>query len=151
MPPFAGQGMLSSLRDANNLGWKLDLVMRGHAPDSLLDSYEDERRAHVRAWTEISLAEGRISCELDPSRAAERDARLLAGEELPRRNRRGLNSKSSLPSEVLTPIRLRERSACKRVCVRMAEKDCLTMSLAPRGLPCSRWAGTQRRFCLQRR
>ncbi len=83
MPPFAGQGMLSSLRDANNLSWKLDLVMRGHAPESLLDSYEDERRAHVRAWTEVSLAEGRISCELDPSRAAERDARLLAGEELP--------------------------------------------------------------------
>jgi 2-polyprenyl-6-methoxyphenol hydroxylase-like FAD-dependent oxidoreductase len=83
MPPFAGQGMLSSLRDANNLAWKLDLVMRGRAPEDLLDSYERERRAHVRAWTEISLAEGRISCELDPQRAAERDARLLAGEKLP--------------------------------------------------------------------
>jgi 2-polyprenyl-6-methoxyphenol hydroxylase-like FAD-dependent oxidoreductase/sugar lactone lactonase YvrE len=83
MPPFAGQGMLSSLRDANNLAWKLDLVMRDLAPEALLDSYERERRAHVRAWTEISLAEGRISCELDPQKAEDRDARLLAGDKLP--------------------------------------------------------------------
>lgn len=82
-PPFAGQGMLGSLRDANNLAWKLDLVLRSAAPDPLLDTYEQERRAHVRAWTEISLAEGRISCELDPQKAAERDARLLSGEKLP--------------------------------------------------------------------
>ena len=83
MPPFAGQGMLSSMRDANNLAWKLDLVLRGIVPETLLDTYEQERRAHVRAWTEISLAEGRISCELDRGKAAARDARLLAGEKPP--------------------------------------------------------------------
>jgi 2-polyprenyl-6-methoxyphenol hydroxylase-like FAD-dependent oxidoreductase len=82
MPPFAGQGLLSSLRDSNNLAWKLDLVLRGLATDALLDTYERERRPHVHAWTQISLAEGRVSCELDPQRAAERDARLLAGEPL---------------------------------------------------------------------
>jgi 2-polyprenyl-6-methoxyphenol hydroxylase-like FAD-dependent oxidoreductase len=80
MPPFAGQGLLSSLRDANNLAWKLDLVLRGLAPEMLLDTYERERRPHVAGWTEISMAEGAVSCELDPERAAERDARLLAGE-----------------------------------------------------------------------
>jgi len=83
MPPFAGQGMLSSLRDANNLAWKLDFVLRGLAPESLLNTYEQERRAHVRAWTEISLAEGRVSCEVDAGKAAERDQRLLSGEKLP--------------------------------------------------------------------
>jgi 2-polyprenyl-6-methoxyphenol hydroxylase-like FAD-dependent oxidoreductase len=80
MPPFAGQGLLSSLRDSSNLAWKLDLVLGGRAPAALLDTYESERRPHVRAWTEISLAEGRVSCELDPVRAAERDRRMLAGE-----------------------------------------------------------------------
>jgi 2-polyprenyl-6-methoxyphenol hydroxylase-like FAD-dependent oxidoreductase/sugar lactone lactonase YvrE len=83
MPPFAGQGMLSSLRDANNLAWKLDLAMRGTAPEILLDSYEAERRAHVEAWTRISIAEGRVSCELDPQEAAKRDERFLSGEKLP--------------------------------------------------------------------
>jgi 2-polyprenyl-6-methoxyphenol hydroxylase-like FAD-dependent oxidoreductase len=80
MPPFAGQGLLSSLRDSSNLAWKLDLVLRGGAPVGLLDTYESERRPHVLAWTAISVAEGRVSCELDPERAAERDRRMLSGE-----------------------------------------------------------------------
>jgi 2-polyprenyl-6-methoxyphenol hydroxylase-like FAD-dependent oxidoreductase len=80
MPPFAGQGLLSSLRDSSNLAWKLDLILRGRATSDLLGTYESERRPHVLAWTAISLAEGRVSCELDPERAAERDRRMLAGE-----------------------------------------------------------------------
>jgi 2-polyprenyl-6-methoxyphenol hydroxylase-like FAD-dependent oxidoreductase len=82
MPPYAGQGLLSSLRDSNNLAWKLDLVLRGFASDALLDTFEEERRPHVQTWTNISLAEGRVSCELDPRLAGERDARMLAGEKL---------------------------------------------------------------------
>lgn len=81
MPPYAGQGMLSSVRDSANLAWKLDLVLAGVAPETLLDTYEEERRPHVRHWTELSIAEGAVSCELDPERAAERDARMLAGED----------------------------------------------------------------------
>lgn len=80
MPPYAGQGLLSSLRDSSNLAWKLGLVLRGLAPDALLDTYESERRPHVLGWTAISMAEGRVSCELDPAAAAERDARMLAGD-----------------------------------------------------------------------
>ncbi|HWH95306.1 MAG TPA: bifunctional 3-(3-hydroxy-phenyl)propionate/3-hydroxycinnamic acid hydroxylase [Baekduia sp.] len=83
MPPFAGQGALSALRDAANAAWKLDLVLRGAAPDALLDTYQLEREPHVREWTRISMHEGAISCETDPARAAERDARMLAGERIP--------------------------------------------------------------------
>ncbi|MDU8942206.1 FAD-dependent oxidoreductase [Ovoidimarina sediminis] len=41
--PFGARGANSGIQDADNLGWKLDLVLRGLAPDGLLDSYSKER------------------------------------------------------------------------------------------------------------
>ncbi|GES33001.1 FAD-dependent oxidoreductase [Streptomyces angustmyceticus] len=41
--PAGGQGMNTGLQDAANLSWKLAAVLRGHSPDSLLDSYQAER------------------------------------------------------------------------------------------------------------
>jgi 3-(3-hydroxy-phenyl)propionate hydroxylase len=78
MPPFLGQGMCSGLRDATNLAWKLDLVLHGNAPDELLDTYAEERRAHVRSIVEAAVRIGRIICTIDPDEAAERDRRMLA-------------------------------------------------------------------------
>ncbi|HLL17430.1 MAG TPA: FAD-dependent oxidoreductase, partial [Rubrivivax sp.] len=43
--PFGARGGNSGVQDADNLGWKLALVIQGRAPDSLLDSYDAERRA----------------------------------------------------------------------------------------------------------
>jgi 2-polyprenyl-6-methoxyphenol hydroxylase-like FAD-dependent oxidoreductase len=79
MPPFMGQGMCSGMRDAKNLVWKLDLVLRGLAPDALLDTFEEELRPYVTDWTVISLEAGRVPCITDPVAAAERDARFRAG------------------------------------------------------------------------
>lgn len=42
-PPTGGQGLNTSIQDAYNLGWKLAAVARG-ASETLLDSYEEERR-----------------------------------------------------------------------------------------------------------
>ncbi|CAJ0785743.1 Flavin-dependent monooxygenase [Ralstonia psammae] len=42
-PPTGGQGLNTSVQDAYNLGWKLAAVAHG-APETLLDSYEEERR-----------------------------------------------------------------------------------------------------------
>jgi 2-polyprenyl-6-methoxyphenol hydroxylase-like FAD-dependent oxidoreductase len=42
--PAGGQGMNTGIQDAWNLGWKLALVCRGVSPESLLDSYDEERR-----------------------------------------------------------------------------------------------------------
>lgn len=42
-PPAGGQGMNTSVQDSFNLGWKLGQVLLHGAPDSLLDTYEEER------------------------------------------------------------------------------------------------------------
>ncbi len=41
--PFGARGANSGLEDAENLAWKLDLILRGEAPASLLASYDIER------------------------------------------------------------------------------------------------------------
>ena len=41
--PFGARGANSGIQDVDNLGWKLGLVLGGKAPDSLLDTYNDER------------------------------------------------------------------------------------------------------------
>jgi len=59
-PPFAGQGMNSGLRDANNLAWKLAAVSKGQLGPGLLDSYESERRDHAWAMIRFALNMGKI-------------------------------------------------------------------------------------------
>ena len=46
--PAGGQGMNTGIGDAINLAWKLAMVLRGHASDKLLDSYEAERIGFAR-------------------------------------------------------------------------------------------------------
>ena len=76
-PPFLGQGMCQGLRDAGNLAWKLEQVVRGKAAAGLLDSYTIERRPHVVETTRLAKAFGRIISERDPALARARDARML--------------------------------------------------------------------------
>jgi 3-(3-hydroxy-phenyl)propionate hydroxylase len=59
-PPFAGQGMNSGLRDANNLAWKLTAVTKGGLGPGLLDTYEDERRDHAWAMIQFALNMGKV-------------------------------------------------------------------------------------------
>ncbi|PTB18431.1 FAD-binding monooxygenase [Trinickia symbiotica] len=41
--PAGAQGMNTGIQEAFNLGWKLARVLSGHAPESLLDTYQTER------------------------------------------------------------------------------------------------------------
>lgn len=43
MSPFGARGGNSGIQDAENLAWKLALVVQGRAPETLLDSYDAER------------------------------------------------------------------------------------------------------------
>lgn len=76
MPPFLGQGICAGVRDAANLAWKLDGVLRGIFPDALLDTYGEERKPHVRTVVHHAKNFGLIIGELDMDAARERDRRL---------------------------------------------------------------------------
>lgn len=54
-PPTGGLGLNGGVQDAHNLCWKLAAVLHGQAPDTLLDSYEAERRPTVAWYTAHSL------------------------------------------------------------------------------------------------
>jgi 3-(3-hydroxy-phenyl)propionate hydroxylase len=80
MPPFLAQGLCSGIRDVANLGWKLSGVLKGLFPESILDTYQQERKPHIEQLVAIAKYLGEIIGELDIERAKARDARL--GDEL---------------------------------------------------------------------
>ena len=59
-PPFAGQGLVSGLRDAANLAWKLAWVLQGKADRWILDTYDEERRPHVLKMIVLARAMGQL-------------------------------------------------------------------------------------------
>jgi 3-(3-hydroxy-phenyl)propionate hydroxylase len=78
MPPWAGQGLNTGLRDAANLAWKLAACVRGTAGPALLATYEEERRQHARAMIDLSTTLGRILSPTRRSTARGRDLLLRA-------------------------------------------------------------------------
>ena len=80
-PPFMGQGMCQGIRDVANLSWKLGAVLKGEvsgdAAQALLDSYGEERKAHVKELTSRIKGAGAVICERDPAKARARDQRML--------------------------------------------------------------------------
>lgn len=73
MPPFAGQGLNSGIRDAANVTWKLASVLRRGASESLLDTYEQERRPHAEAVVRSSERLGRVVMTTNERLARYRD------------------------------------------------------------------------------
>jgi 3-(3-hydroxy-phenyl)propionate hydroxylase len=69
MSPFGARGGNSGIQDADNLGWKLALVVNANASGSLLDSYCSERRA---AASENIAVTKRTARFLAPQSEAER-------------------------------------------------------------------------------
>jgi len=52
--PFGGQGMNTGMHDVWNLAWKLDLALRGHGNEQLLDSYSTERLPVIKHVIQIT-------------------------------------------------------------------------------------------------
>ena len=70
--PAGGQGLSLGVQDAVNLGWKLAQVVNGTSPESLLDTYQDERHPvaaralqHTMAQTALQRQDERIKALVD--------------------------------------------------------------------------------------
>jgi 3-(3-hydroxy-phenyl)propionate hydroxylase len=70
--PFGARGLNSGVQDAENAAWKLAFVLRGWAPERLLDSYHHERHAAALENLEVTGATMRF---LVPQTRAEREHR----------------------------------------------------------------------------
>lgn len=63
--PIGGQGLNTGVQDAMNLGWKLAEVVKGIAPDSLLDTYHAERHPVGARVLQITMAQVALHREDD--------------------------------------------------------------------------------------
>ncbi|WP_317205050.1 FAD-dependent oxidoreductase [Janthinobacterium sp.] len=73
--PFGARGANSGVQDAENLAWKLKLVLAGKAPDALLDTYGQEREY---AADENLLHSSRATDFITPKSAVSRSFRDAA-------------------------------------------------------------------------
>jgi 3-(3-hydroxy-phenyl)propionate hydroxylase len=71
--PFGARGLNSGVHDAENAAWKLAFVLRGWAPEALLQTYDTERMAAAAENLEITETTMRF---LVPQNAEERAHRL---------------------------------------------------------------------------
>jgi 3-(3-hydroxy-phenyl)propionate hydroxylase len=56
MPPWAGQGLNTGIRDATNIAWKIAAVINKGADPGILATYDAERRPHAQAMIDLSTA-----------------------------------------------------------------------------------------------
>ena len=70
--PFGARGGNTGVADADNLAWKLSMVLRGLAPEALLDSYHEERHEAARQNVQVT---GRTARFLRPADGIERTFR----------------------------------------------------------------------------
>jgi len=77
-PPCFGQGLCAGIRDVANLTWKLALIKRGVADESLLDTYETERKPHAQFWVEQATNAAMFLQTTDAEAARKRDEYLWA-------------------------------------------------------------------------
>ncbi|MFF4220657.1 FAD-dependent monooxygenase [Streptomyces nondiastaticus] len=81
--PAGGLGMNTGLQDAANLSWKLAAVLKGTAPEPLLDSYHDERHPVGKLVLRVSGAIVRGVLITSPVTRRLRDAAAVAAVSLP--------------------------------------------------------------------
>jgi 2-polyprenyl-6-methoxyphenol hydroxylase-like FAD-dependent oxidoreductase len=109
MPPFAGQGLNSGIRDAANLAWKVREVWHRRAGERLLDTYEQER-----AWRHVEAATApRTIWQLRGIDVALSDRLPLAGRRAGRHRGRGRSPRGGAHPGA-QPVRARQTGPIRR-------------------------------------
>jgi len=151
MWPSGGHGMNTGLGDVANLGWKLDAVLSGWAPDALLDTYTAERRPHCETDGAPRLAQLRADNAIlpdptldDPGKSRRAPSSANESWRPARPSRRSLGASSTcaipsrhwsfrtaLPSRPSTPsdtCRRRDRDTAPRTSPCPTDARCTTSS-----------------------
>jgi 3-(3-hydroxy-phenyl)propionate hydroxylase len=91
-PPLGGQGLNTGVQDAVNLGWKLAQVVRRISPQSLLDTYHDERHPVGARVLQTTMAQVALTTPGDRHQALRNIVAGLLGMDEPRRSIAGMMS-----------------------------------------------------------
>lgn len=81
--PFGARGGNSGIQDADNLTWKLALVLQGQAPEALLDTYHIERHAAAKTNLEVTSRTARFLAPRTPAERTLRSAAISLAREYP--------------------------------------------------------------------
>jgi 2-polyprenyl-6-methoxyphenol hydroxylase-like FAD-dependent oxidoreductase len=90
--PVGGQGLSLGVQDAVNLGWKLAQVVNGTSPESLLDTYHDERHPVAARTLKHTMAQGALQRRDDRTQALVDVVSELATMDEPRKRLAGISS-----------------------------------------------------------
>ena len=81
--PFGARGGNTGVADADNLAWKLAAVLRGHADEALLESYNDERLEAAQENVKVTRRTARFLRPADGVERAFRKATISLAKQFP--------------------------------------------------------------------
>ena len=90
--PAGGQGLSLGVQDAVNLGWKLAQVVNGTSPESLLDTYQDERHPVAARALQHTMAQAALQRRDERMKALVDVVSELASMDEPRKRLAGIIS-----------------------------------------------------------
>jgi 2-polyprenyl-6-methoxyphenol hydroxylase-like FAD-dependent oxidoreductase len=90
--PAGGQGLSLGVQDAVNLGWKLAQVVKGTSPESLLDTYQDERHPVAASAIRYTMAQTTLQRQDERMKALVDVVSELASMDEPRKRLAGIVS-----------------------------------------------------------
>jgi 3-(3-hydroxy-phenyl)propionate hydroxylase len=109
--PFGARGANSGLEDAENIAWKLDRVLRGISPETLLDSYFIERSAAADENIRESTRSTDFMAPNSQQEARLRKAVLSLARETEFGKRMVNGGRATVPSVYDTPLSTADRDA----------------------------------------